>query len=142
MYHSGTIWGDDNATGRRQYIVSYLRHAEGKPMHLYSLAQCIGEMDGRITKNTFHASTYRRILTADIDAINWDPDSMAIIKSDNSGVRICYKDDAAAMYEAERREAIKKLAKCERIARKAGLNRQLTITGDEIKSIMEVKDAQ
>ena len=133
-----SIWAPEQSDFRRKFIVTWLRKV-GKPLHLYDLATEINGGESWLGEKTFHDSHIRRILTADIDAINRDMDIRVIIKSDNRGVRLCSKEECEKMYAAEYREAVKKLEKCRRIAEKAGLNGQMTIENREITTLVDPK---
>ena len=141
--YNPSIWSNELADGRRNYIKSIL-FDEKKPMRMVTLAKILGTIaDEPVPERTskdsriFHASRYRRVLTDDIDALNRDPKFPYAIMSDSYGVRICTHEDVERMYATERREALKKLAKCSVIARKAGLDGQITITAEEIKAFIE-----
>lgn len=143
MYNP-SIWSKELSGSRRSYLVSVLRAEPKKTMHIRDLAAQIGYVtnepipdEALKTNSVFHATTYRRLLSGDIDALNRDPGFPFAILSDGSGVRLCGRDECEKLYNMERKEALKKLAKCSIIARKAGLDGQITVTGDEVRAFME-----
>ena len=136
-----SIWDIELSMARCDYIIAILKNA-GKAIHLDMLARTLDKLVHEYhrdlnTKN-FHNSRYRRILTADIDFINRSNSYHVVIISNNNGVKIATKAECEKLLAAERKEAIKKLAKCSTIARKYSLNGQLTITEDEILTFAEV----
>ena len=140
--YSPSIWSADLNQGRRDYVASVLKTSYGKPMHMKSLAKIVGDISHEPvpdfqTNRAFHGSKYRRILSGDIDALNRDPRFPWAIISDNDGVRLCNAADFEKLYQMERKEALKKLAKLSILARKAGRDGQITITNEEIESIVK-----
>jgi hypothetical protein len=141
MYNP-SIWSVEMSEGRRSYVgrtLIELRH--NGPMHMSELGVIIGILTRepipeplKGDRKAFHNSKYRRLLSDDIDALNRDPEYPLCIKSDSKGVRVCTKEEAEAMERAEYREAVKKLAKCSVLRRKAGRDGQIDITGAEIEA--------
>jgi len=145
MYNP-SIWSSELAEGRRQYVASVLLNNKGRSISMLDLGKSIGVIAQEpvpakycTDSSVFHASGYRRFLSGDIDALNRDPRFPYSIISDNKGVRICNSEEMARLYKMERKEALKKLAKCSIIARKAGLDGQITVTGDEVRAFMETE---
>lgn len=139
-----SIWSNDLADGRRQYVVSVLTTWNGGDLYIKDLAKIVGDLADEPVpaeylkdNKVFHGTRYRRYLSGDIDALNRDARFPFAIISDTRCVRICTKDECKRLYAMERHEALKKLAKCEKIARKANLDHQITVTREEIISFME-----
>ena len=140
MEYNPSIWSVDHNEGRRDYVASVLKAYYGKPLHMKSLAKIIGDISHEPVPEyksnaAFHNTRYRKLLSTDIDALNFNPQFQWIIISDNLGVRICNAADAEKMFKMERKETLKKLAKLSILARKAGRDGQITITKEEIESI-------
>lgn len=141
-------WTKDAQAGRRSWIASYLA-GRTTPLHIKELGEIVGRTcgcpvpeDALRDNKTFHASRYRRVLSGDIDALNRDPDFPYCIISDTDGVRVCNKAECEKLYAMERTEALRKLAKCSIIARKAGLHGQMTVTADEVRSYVTRGDTE
>jgi len=144
MAYNPSIWSNELAEGRRQYVAYVLTISNGGGLYIKDLAKIICDMahepipaEYLKDNKVFHGTGYRRYLSGDIDALNRDARFPFAIISDTRGVRVCTKDECKRLYAMERHEALKKLAKCERIARKANLNHQITVTKEEIISFME-----
>lgn len=137
-----SIWSREETLGRQQYIEGLLRQQKAH-IHLKDLAFALGhlvneDLDEKYRGRAFHNSNYRRILTRDIDELNRNPDFRLTIISDSKGVKLCSQTDLERMYRSERREALKKLAKCAKIAQKAGLDGQtVLVTAEEIEAFAE-----
>lgn len=144
MYNP-SIWSAELSEGRRQYVASILKNCAGKPIHMTMLASIVGMVanepvpdEVKTNKRMFHSTNYRRLLSGDIDALNCDMRFPFVIISDNKGVRLGNRADVEQFCKAEHKEAVKKLAKVSKIARKAGLDGQtVLVTAEEIKSFVE-----
>lgn len=142
MYNP-SIWSDELAQGRRDYIVAILQ-GQKEPVHLDELALILDRVTHEnnpdlwlSTTENFHNSVFRRILTRDLDFINRSAIYHCVIISTNLGVKIANKAECEKMIENERKEAVKKLAKIFVVARKYNLDAQLAITGEEIQMFPE-----
>lgn len=142
MAYKPSIWSVELNQGRRDYLVTILQNAT-KPIHLRELAIILGAAahepipeDKR--GNNFHNTRYRRVITSDIRELNNDGEFPLIILTDNNGAKLCRRDEFQRLYEFKRRSALKQLAECSILARKAGSDGQtVLITADEIKSFIE-----
>ncbi len=139
-----SIWSERANVGRRQYVATVLTKWNGPGLHIRDLGEIIGEMSKEpippkylADNKIFHGTRYRRLLSGDIDALNRDPNFRYSIISDTRGIRLCNRVEAERLVRMERAEAIKKLAKCSLVARKAGLDGQITITHEEINALIE-----
>lgn len=142
MAYNPSIWSVELNQGRRDYLVTILQN-ETKPIHLRDLAIVLGAAahepipEEKRGKN-FHNTHYRRVITSDIRELNNDEKFPLMILSENSGVKLCRRNDFQRIYEKKRRSALKQLAECSILARKAGRDGQtVLITADEIKSFVE-----
>jgi hypothetical protein len=143
MYNP-SIWDAELTSGRQDYIASILINSNGGAnMHL------LGRTLDRVARENnpmpetaegFHNTRFRRILSRDIDAMNRNPKYRFIIASAKDGVKIADKTDAMQMIDVLRKTALRKLAKASIMARKAGLDCQLAISGEEIKTFLEDDD--
>ena len=148
MAYDHSIWSAEMSEGRRQYVARVLRNCSGEPIHMTMLASIIGTIahepvpdEMKANKRIFHGTSYRRLLSGDIDALNSDMRYPFVIISDNKGVRLGNKAEVEQFCQAEHKEAVKKLAKVAKIARKAGLDGQtVLVTAEEIKSFVEGKN--
>ena len=137
-----SIWSAEETLGRQQYIEGILRRNQSY-IHMETLASTIGLIcDEPLPENArgknFHNSSYRRTLSRDIDALNWNPDFRMQIISNSKGVKIATEKEEMTWEQKERREAIKKLAKCAVLARKAGRDGQtVLVTAEEIEAFAE-----
>lgn len=141
MYNP-SIWDRELGDGRRDYVAKIVLNSRDKAIHMNLLAKSLDYATGENNaipdaKTSFHNSRYRRILTSDIDEINRDMRYPLIITSINDGVKYATRDEAQHLYDMLRGKALKILAKAAIVAKKAGLDSQIDITGDEIRIFME-----
>lgn len=138
------IWSTDRSSIRREIVAEALKKSEGKPLFIKDLGALVGHMAGDPippdclkSNKDFHSTKYRRLLSDDIDRLNRSTEFSYSIISDTNGVRICTEAECERLYAMERKEALKKLAKCAIIARKTGLNGQVSFTDEEINSFVD-----
>lgn len=79
---------------------------------------------------TFHDSTARRMLTADIEAINTSEDYPMIIISGNQGIKLASRGEFSRFIAAEYKEVFTKLSRVRKIARKGGMDLQTDLEGE------------
>ena len=80
-------------------------------------------------KTTYHNSVARRMLTADIEAINNSDHFDKIIVSGNRGIKLATEPEFERFLSAEFREVFKKLKRLRRIARKGSRDQQIDFEG-------------
>lgn len=137
MTYEPSIWDSELDQGRRNYVYTIILQSTS-PMKLRQLAITLSTIAKepnhaniiRRLKN-FHDSKYRRILTADIAAINASPDYSGIIVHTTNGVEIGTRLNAECFVKAQYAEAVRKLTLAQKMAKKLELKDQLT---------MEVRD--
>lgn len=81
-------------------------------------------------KTTYHNSVARRMLTADIEAINNSDHFDKIIVSGNRGIKLATEPEFERFLSAEFREVFKKLKRLRRIARKGSRDQQINLEGE------------
>lgn len=81
-------------------------------------------------KTTYHNSVARRMLTADIEAINNSDQFEKIIVSGNRGIKLATEPEFERFLSAEFREVFKKLKRLRRIARKGSRDQQINLEGE------------
>ncbi len=81
-------------------------------------------------KTTYHNSVARRMLTADIEAINNSDRFEKIIVSGNRGIKLATEPEFERFLSAEFREVFKKLKRLRRIARKGSRDQQINLEGE------------
>lgn len=81
-------------------------------------------------KTTYHNSVARRMLTADIEAINNSDQFDKIIVSGNRGIKLATEPEFERFLSAEFREVFKKLKRLRRIARKGSRDQQINLEGE------------
>ena len=115
---------------RRRALYAFLLDREGW-ISMFDLAYHMKDMyPGYGWVSNFHNSRIRRMITADIEAINEDPDFPMIIISSTKAVKISTRDEFERWIRAEYAEILKKLGRARKIAKKAGLDGQVLIDGD------------
>ena len=77
----------------------------------------------------FHNSGARRLLTADIEAINSSDQYEKIIISGNHGIKLASEKEYRRFLTSEYAEIFRKLKRVRKIARKAGKDQQLSMEG-------------
>ena len=80
-------------------------------------------------RGTYHNSTARRMLTADIEAINHSSKYDKIIISGSRGIKLATEKEFDKFLRAEFSEIFKKLKRVRRIARKGSHDQQLDLEG-------------
>lgn len=77
----------------------------------------------------YHNSRARRLLTADIEAINGRDDFDKIIVSGNRGIKLATERDFERFLSAELREVFAKLKRVRRLVKKGSRNQQRYLEG-------------
>lgn len=85
-----------------------------------------------------HDSHARRMLTADIQAINKSPDVDKVISHGNGGIKILARSEAEHYISNRYAEAIKMLNGIRAMEKKIGLDSQMDLVGRVIHSFQEV----
>ena len=80
-------------------------------------------------KTTYHNSVARRMLTADIEAINNSDQFDKIIVSGNRGIKLATEPEFERFLDAELREVFGKLRRLRRLARKVSRDQQMDLEG-------------
>ena len=117
---------------RREALYGFLSSREGWiPMqdlayHMKDLYPSYGWV------SNFHNSFIRRKITADIEAINDDPEFRMIIISGNRGVKIATRDEFEKWIRSEYAEIFSKLGRVRYLVKKAGLDGQYDLFEEEI----------
>ncbi len=94
------------------------------------------------TADTFHDSSARHMLTADIRAINQSEVIQKIIISNSKGVKIASQEEFAKYINAEFASIFRKLERTRQKAKKAGLDGQMRIVlGSERDTIEAFADS-
>lgn len=138
MNYNPSIWDSELESGRRDYIYNIIVQ-DSFPIKLRELAITLSDISLepnhaqviRRLKN-FHNSKYRRILTADIAAINASSDYRGIIVHGANGVEIGTRLNAEAYVRAQYAEAVRKLVLTQKMAKKLSLDGQFTLTQEII----------
>lgn len=77
----------------------------------------------------YHNSAARRMLTADIEAVNNSDRYEKTIISGNRGIKLATEDEFEDFIVAELAEIFKKLRRIRKLIKKGGKNRQIDIEG-------------
>ena len=85
----------------------------------------------------FHNSYIRRKITADIKAINADPEYPMIIISSRRGVKIATRDEYEHWIKAELRETFEKLKGLRKIMKKSNLDGQYDLFEQEYAKVFQ-----
>ena len=140
----GSIWNADRSDIRRQLLADALLETKDRRVFLKELGAIVGRMAGDpipdeklATNGVFHGTKYRRLLSDDIDQLNRNMEYPYTIISDKNGVRICNQLDSEHLFAMERKEALKKLAKCMIVAQKASLDTKISISMKEIREFAD-----
>ena len=80
-------------------------------------------------RKTYHNSRARRMLTADIKAVNNSDEYAKIIVSGSRGIKLATEEDFTRFISSELREVFGKLARVRRLAKKGGKDQQISIEG-------------
>lgn len=80
--------------------------------------------------NDFHNSRTRRILTADIEAVNESPYYRCIIIHGNRGIKLATQREFERFVRAETAEVFRKLARVRNIIKKGHLDQQADLEGE------------
>jgi len=125
---------------RRRALYAFLLDREGW-ISMFDLAYHMKDLyPGYGWVSNFHNSHIRRMITADIEAINEDPDFPMIIISSKRGVKIADRDEFERWIRSEYAEIFKKLKRVLKIAKKAGLDGQVFIDGEVVGVFRGEKD--
>ena len=117
---------------RRNALYSFLLRQEGWTS-LFDTAYNIREHSPDYGwLSNFHNSHIRRMITADIEAINNDPQYQRIIISSRRGVKIADRDEFERWVRAEYAEIFSKLGRVRYLVKKAGLDGQYDLFEEEI----------
>lgn len=77
----------------------------------------------------YHNSYARRLLTADIEAINDSENFDKIIVSGSRGIKLATEKEFSRFLNAELKEVFRKLARLRKLARKGGRDQQIDLEG-------------
>ena len=139
------IFGKEHAVGRRQYIVTILRHAGEKWTSRYLIASVLWDIyhdiddiaaipPFPIKREDFYKSHAARVITADIAAINAEPRNYCTIVHNGCGVKLQSRAEAEIWLKAQFRETLGKLNHLKDIARKNGLDGQAIMQSPDVIS--------
>lgn len=141
--YNPSIWSHELNDSRRSYLGSILMQGNAKTYHTVDLGKTIGILaqepipdEYTASHKAFHNTKYRRLLSEDITALNNDPKFPCVLISNGNGIKVCTKTEYERLYKVKRRGALRNLALCSVIARKAGRNGQITITEDGINTFV------
>lgn len=85
----------------------------------------------------FHNSAARRMITADIEAINSSHDYEKVIISGNYGIKLADRTEYERFIKSEFTEIFRKLKRIRKMAQKAGLDGQSQIWGEIREAFQE-----
>ena len=132
------VYVADASAIRRRALYAFLLGREGW-ISMFDLAYHMKDLyPGYGWVSNFHNSYIRRKITADIEAINDDPEFPMIIISSTKGVKIADRDEFERWIRAEYAEIFSKLGRVRYLAKKAGLDGQVLIDGEVVGVFREV----
>ena len=88
-------------------------------------------------RGTYHNSTTRRLLTRDIEAVNSSEQFEKIIISGSKGIKLANESEFYHFLKAEFSEIFKKLKRVRMIARKGGMDQQISLEGEISEAFLE-----
>lgn len=96
-----------------------------------------GNAEAYFDPTAFHMTPKRRMLTADILAINLSDETEKIIISTGKGVKIANREEYIRYIKSQYKSVFKKLGKIRFIEKKASANAQMNIDGNSVDAFIE-----
>ena len=120
------MYTKEENTARQEALYRFLLSRGNKWTSMERCTDTIKEYPAFFTK-TYHNSGCRRLLTADIAAINASDDFEKIIISTSRGVKLATEEEFAKFLGTELREVFAKLGRIRKLSKKGSRNLQMDL---------------
>ena len=118
----------DENTARREALYSFLL-SRGNAWTRMEQATDSVSLYPAYFRSVYHNSAARRLLTSDIEAINYSDEFEKIIVSGKRGIKLADETDFDKFIRAEFREVYRKLRRLRKIVKKGSRDQQLDLEG-------------
>jgi hypothetical protein len=114
-------------TARQEALYRFLLSRGNKWTSMERCTDTVKEYPAFFNVKSYHNSGARRLLTADIAAINASDDFEKIIISGSRGVKLATEEEFAKFLGAELREVFAKLSRIRKLSKKGSRNLQMDL---------------